>query len=143
MLLLLLLSHLSLSWAAAPRLPRAVQRSLILSAAQPAALEHPASRFADWPVWDRPPAEYELIVSTFVEVATAVPLDAAAEEGDGWRRWADGGFAAHLLVSRKLSRKTYEIALQGLLELVVRVQEHYPELYAVLKVRATGVVACY
>jgi hypothetical protein len=93
-----------------------------------------ASLYGAWPVWKRPPVEYDVIVSTFVEVSTSVPLRASSEKGDGWREWADGGFAAHLLLSRKLSRKTYVSALEGLLELVVRIQQKYPDLYAVLKV---------
>jgi hypothetical protein len=79
-------------------------------------------------------------MSTFVDVATSPPLKASSEKGDGWREWADGGFAAHLLISRKMSRMTYVSALQGLLEMVVRIQQKYPDLYAVLKVRRRIIV---
>jgi len=43
------------------------------------------SLYPAWPVWERPPADYETIVSTFIEVTTAVPLQASSEKGDGWQ----------------------------------------------------------
>ena len=101
----------------------------LVTAAAPVESLYPA-----WPVWERPPADYNEIVSTFVEIATAVPLKASSEKGDGWQTWADGGFAAHLLISRKMSRQNYVSVLKGLLELVVRIQQKYPDLYAVVKV---------
>ena len=90
-------------------------------------------KFPPWPEWERPPAEYEELVATFVEGATTVPLGASAGQGVGWEEWADGGFSVHLLLTRRLSRQTYIAALDGLLGLVVRCQQTYPDLYAVLK----------
>lgn len=74
------------------------------------------------------------VIEAFVETVTLVPLKASSETGqDGWRAWYDGGFAAHKFIASKLSRDTFTLELSLLLRLVLRSQERYPDLYAVLK----------
>mmetsp|Transcript_46326 Transcript_46326/g.144904 ORF Transcript_46326/g.144904 Transcript_46326/m.144904 type:complete len:180 (-) Transcript_46326:535-1074(-) len=142
MLLLSAAASLSFSLIAGPSVHTPLAATSCRSAAALAAADPLAAarlstgtdgEFPLWPEWERPPAEYEELVATFVEGVTTVPLGASAGQGVGWEEWADGGFSVHLLLTRRLSRQTYIAALDGLLGLVVRCQQTYPDLYAVLK----------
>ena len=38
------------------------------------------------------------VIAAFEELTTTVPLKASSEEGDGWRDWIDGGYAAQRFI---------------------------------------------
>ena len=77
--------------------------------------------------------DLSVVIEAFEQAALGVPLNAASAKGDDYRAWLDGGFAAHRFINAKLSRQTYVPILQLLLQLMVGIQERYPDLYAVLK----------
>lgn len=77
--------------------------------------------------------ELPVVIEAFEQAVLGVPLNAASAKGDDYRTWLDGGFAAHRFINAKLSRQTYVPILQLLLQLMVGIQERYPDLYAVLK----------
>ena len=50
--------------------------------------------YPPWPELSKP-TDVSDVLDAFTATATAVPLKAASEPGDGWRRWRDVGFELH------------------------------------------------
>ena len=97
-------------------------------------LQKLGAAYPEWPEEAiRGRRELATVIEAFEEVATSVPLKASSAPTDDYRTWLDGGFAAHRFINQKLSRQTYVPILILLLQLMVRIQAKYPDLYAVIK----------
>ena len=77
--------------------------------------------------------ELSSVLHSFMEVAVAVPIEAASEADSNWEEWLDGGFAAHKFIHKSISRQSYPEVLSCLHVVLTRCQEAYPDLWAVLR----------
>ena len=92
------------------------------------------SSYPEWPEGAvKGERELGTVLTSFVHVATAVPLDAASDPGDPWESWLDGGFEAHKCIHRSISRTSYVEVLGCLQCVLAQCQATYPDLWAVLK----------
>jgi hypothetical protein len=96
--------------------------------------ETTASLYPQWPesaiVGRR---NLSVVLQSFAEVATAVPVEAAGGADSQWKAWLDGGFEAHKFIHKSISRRSYAEVLSCLQIVLARCQEAYPDLWAVLK----------
>ena len=73
------------------------------------------------------------VLTSFVHVVTAVPVEAASEADCQWEAWLDGGFEAHKFIHKSISRQSYPEVVECLHTVLMRCREAYPDLWAVLK----------
>ena len=96
------------------------------------------SIYPEWPeAAVRGKRELSTVLTSFVHVATSVPLDAASDPGEPSKRaiqaWLDGGFEAHKFIHRSISRGSYVEVLGCLQCVLAQCQAAYPDLWAVLQ----------
>ena len=96
------------------------------------------SIYPEWPeAAVRGKRELSTVLTSFLHVATSVPLDAASDPGEPRKRaiqaWLDGGFEAHKFIHRSISRDSYVEVLGCLQCVLAQCQAAYPDLWAVLQ----------
>ena len=96
------------------------------------------SIYPEWPeAVVRGKRELSTVLTSFLHVATSVPLDAASDPGEPRKRaiqaWLDGGFEAHKFIHRSISRDSYVEVLGCLQCVLAQCQAAYPDLWAVLQ----------
>ena len=138
------LGLLALTWtltatpSRAPTITRLFRASIILQMSRKRELQAaPKSAGGGYPDWPEAATtgrrELSTVLQSFVQVVTAVPVEAASEAGCQWEAFLDGGFEAHKFIHRSISRGSYVEVLGCLQCVLAQCQAAYPDLWAVLQ----------